>query len=79
MTVRCAFCRGELENRLIRYFQEYKGRVVLIENVPAEVCTQCNEQLLAPDVVERIQRIVWEQPAPKRETTVPVYDLSEVA
>ena len=77
--MRCVFCKGDLESKLIRYVQEYKGRVIIIENVPAEVCTQCHEPLLHPDVVERIQRVVWEQPTPKRQASVPVYDLSEVA
>ncbi len=75
----CPLCQGTIEERLITYVQEYKGRVVIVENVPAEVCTQCGERLLRPDVAEKIQRLVWEQPSPKRHTEVPVYDLAEVA
>ncbi len=75
----CAFCKAETEEQLITYVQEYKGRVVIIENVPAEVCTQCGEKLLRPEVGEKIQRLVWEQPAPKRRADVPVYDMAEVA
>jgi YgiT-type zinc finger domain-containing protein len=77
--MRCAFCKGEVEERLIRYVQEFEGRVIIIENVPAEVCTQCGEKLIRPEVAEKIQRLVWEQPSPKRSTKVPVYDLAEVA
>ena len=77
--MRCAFCKGDTEERLIRYVQELDGRVVIIENVPAEVCTQCGEQLIRPEIAEKIQRLVWEQPSPKRKARVPVYDLTEVA
>ncbi len=77
--MKCALCKGDTEERLITYIQEYKGRVVIIENVPAEVCTQCGEKFIRPDVAEKIQRLVWEQPAPKRRADVPVYDLAEVA
>ena len=77
--MKCAFCKGNTEERLITYVQEYKGRVVIIENVPAEVCTQCGEKFIGPEVAEKIQRLVWEQPAPKRRADVPVYDLAEVA
>ena len=77
--MKCAFCKGNTEERLISYVQEYKGRVVIIENVPAEVCTQCGEKFIGPEVAEKIQRLVWEQPAPKRRANVPVYDLAEVA
>ena len=75
----CAFCKGELEERLIRYLSEFEGRVMIIENVPAEACTQCGEKVFRPEVVEKIQRLVWEQPSPKRREEVPVYDLAEVA
>ncbi len=77
--MRCALCKSDTEERLIRYVQEFDGRVVIIENVPAAVCTQCGEQLIRPDIAEKIQRLVWEQPAPRRNAKVPVYDLSEVA
>ena len=75
----CAFCKGELDERLIRYLSEFEGRVMIIENVPAEACTQCGEKVFRPEVVEKIQRLVWEQPSPKRREEVPVYDLAEVA
>ncbi len=77
--MRCNFCKGSTEERMIRYVQEFDGRVIIIENVPAEVCTQCGEQLIRPEVAEKIQRLVWERPSPKRKAQVPVYDLTEVA
>ena len=77
--MKCAFCKGNTEDRLTTYVQEYEGRVVIIENVPAEVCTECGEKFIRPEVAEKIQRLVWEQPAPKRRADVPVYDLAEVA
>jgi YgiT-type zinc finger domain-containing protein len=77
--MRCHICLGDLEERLIRYVQDYKGTVVIIENVPALVCTQCGEQLLEPGVVDKIQQLVWNQPEPKKRAEVPVYDLAEVA
>jgi YgiT-type zinc finger domain-containing protein len=67
----CAFCKGELEERLIRYVSEFEGRVVVVENVPALVCRQCGEKFIRPEVVENIQRVVWERPSPKRSAEVP--------
>ena len=75
----CPLCGGELEGRAVTYPQEYKGRIVLLENVPAEVCRQCGEVLVQPDVLERVQKIVWSEAAPKRMTSIPVYDLAEVS
>ena len=77
--MRCAFCKGDTEERLIRYVQEFDGRVVIIENVPAQVCTQCGEQLIRPEIAEKIQKIVWgEVPQPKT-VEVASYDFAEVA
>ena len=75
----CALCKGTVAEGLITYVQEYKGRVVIIENVPAEVCDHCGEKFLRPEIAERIQKLVWESPEPKRKAEVPVYDLAEVA
>ena len=77
--MRCAFCKGDTEERVIRYVQEFDGRVVIIENVPAEVCTQCGEQLIRPEIAEKVQKIVWgEVPQPKT-VEVASYDFAEVA
>lgn len=75
---KCPLCGGELEERTITYPQEYKGKIVILENVPAEVCSQCGEVLLRPDVLERAQELIWSEITPKRTARVPVYDLAEV-
>ena len=75
----CRVCGGDIEERLITHVAEYKGRVVIIRNVPAEVCTQCGERLFTPETVDKIQKIVWEAPAPTRTREVAEYDLAEVA
>jgi len=77
--VTCNFCKGETEEELIRYVQEYKGVVVIVENVPADVCQQCGEQFIRPEIADKIQRLVWDAPKPKRTAEVPVYDLADVA
>jgi len=76
---RCPFCGGDLEERAIRYPQEYEGRIVILANVPAQVCRQCGEVFLEPDVIERVQRLVWESPPPRQTLEVPVYDLAEAS
>jgi hypothetical protein len=55
------------------------GRVIIIENVPAEVCAQCGERLLRPEIAFKIEKLVKDAPAPHKKTEVPVYDLADVA
>lgn len=78
--MKCVMCRGNrIEQRLIRYVQDDDGRIVIIENVPAEVCAQCGEEYIQSDIAKKIQQLVWERPASRRSKKVPVYDLAEVA
>jgi len=75
---RCPLCGGELEERAVTHPQEYKGGIIILENMPAEVCSQCGEVLIRPDVLEKMQKVVWSETAPRRTARVPVYDLAEV-
>ncbi|MBI2906972.1 MAG: type II toxin-antitoxin system MqsA family antitoxin [Chloroflexi bacterium] len=70
-------CGGKLEDKTVTHPQEYKGKLVILENVPAEVCQQCGEVLFRPEVVEKMQRLVWSEAEPRRTTCLPVYDLAE--
>ena len=45
----------------VTYVLEQQGRVVIVEHVPARMCAETGERFFAPDIVERLQRIVWEQ------------------
>ena len=75
----CPLCSGRLLSRKITYPQEYDGKVVILENVPAEVCQQCCDVLVDPDVLKKIQKIVWSRVKAKRSVNVPVYHLTDVA
>ena len=75
----CPFCKGELEARLIRYVQDYKGKIVVIDNVPADVCTQCSEPLIRPDIAERVQQIVWGKLPNHKVVQAESYDFADVA
>jgi hypothetical protein len=64
----------EFHTTLVTYTLELNGELIMIENVPARVSERTGEQLFAPDVVERIQEIVWSQQKPKRVIQTPVYE-----
>ena len=74
-TETCPLCGGSLESRHISHPQYFDDSLVILENVPAEVCLQCGEVLLSPSVVERMQEMMWSGKPVKRAAQVPVYDL----
>lgn len=65
-------CPGIYEQRRIAHTVRYQDRVVVIDHVPAEVCTVCGDTLLSREAVERIQEILQKQPAPSG--SVPLYE-----
>jgi len=79
MAESCAFCKGSLKEKTVTYTTEYKGRVVVVENVPALVCRQCGETVFRPEVVEKLQKIVWGELPQTGEIKVPFYDFEKVA
>jgi YgiT-type zinc finger domain-containing protein len=62
------------EEQTVTYVLERQGQVLIIENVPARVCRETGERLFAPETVERLQQIVWEQRKPTRIVETPVFE-----
>lgn len=58
----------------VTYSLEMNGQFFLIENVPARVDPETDEQFFSPDTVERIQKIINEQQNPSHFIKTPVYD-----
>lgn len=65
-------CPGQYEDRKILHTVRHQGHVVVIDGVPAEVCSVCGDVLLKPDTVRRIEAILREAGKPDR--TAPVYE-----
>ena len=62
------------EEQKVTYVLEQQGKVLIIEHVPARVCRETGERLFAPETVERLQRIVWEERTPTRIVETPVFE-----
>ena len=73
--MKCSFrdCSGEYEDRRIVHTERHCERIVVINDVPAEVCAVCGDVLSTSDTVRRIEAIVREAGAPERMATVHEY------
>ncbi len=67
-------CPGDYEARTVVHTVKRHGEVIVIDHVPAEVCTICGDVLLAPETVRRIEALLQGTPAPKR--NVPLYEFA---
>lgn len=50
-------CPGEYEDRLIIHPLRVRGQVLVIDHVPAEVCSICGDVLLRPETVRRLEEL----------------------
>lgn len=58
----------------VTYTVEHRGKLYVIENVPARVCQETGEEFFAPETVEHIQSIISGSARPVRVIETPVYD-----
>lgn len=58
----------------VTYTLEYRGKLYVIEHVPARVCQETGEEFFPPDTVEHIQAIVKGGKRPDRVLETPVFE-----
>jgi YgiT-type zinc finger domain-containing protein len=58
----------------VTYVLEVEGRIIVIENVPARVCLETGERFFAPETVERLQQMIWEDRKPNRIVEAAVFE-----
>lgn len=51
-------CPGAYEPKAILHTIRHRGEVVVIDQVPAEVCNVCGDVLFSPETVRRIEGIL---------------------
>jgi YgiT-type zinc finger domain-containing protein len=65
-------CPGEYEERTIVHTVRYQGHVVVIDHVPAEVCSVCGDVLLRPETIRKIETLLGTATRPA--SRVPLYE-----
>ncbi len=71
----CEYCNGVIVEKRVTLHRQLKGNYVLIENVPAGVCTECGTRYYAANVLKMIEESVRGKRQVEREVIVPVYAL----
>jgi YgiT-type zinc finger domain-containing protein len=80
-TFDCHFCGGKVTRQHINVMRHWKGRYILIENVPAHVCTQCNERYydaVVAEAMDQIMRASETELGIEREIRVPVVEMPTI-
>lgn len=65
-------CPGAYEERLVIHAVRRHGQVIVIDHVPAEVCSECGDVLFRPETVRHIEDVLHAQGKPAKR--VPLYE-----
>lgn len=81
LTGNCRKCGGQIAKATVDRPLVLKGKIIIVENVPAEVCSRCGELVkvqLDSELEEKVRQLVESGAQPHRVAEVPVYDLADV-
>ena len=79
MMNRCVFCGGNVREEIVTIDIRVEGGLVVIEDVPAEVCQKCGEKTFSPETTRLIQKTIRQKPTSTKELCAPVISLKEAA
>lgn len=71
----CEYCGGPIVEKRVTLHRKVRGQYVLLEHVPAGVCTECGTRYYAANVLKTIEESLRGRRQPEREVLVPVYSL----
>lgn len=70
--MQCEFCDSETTQKKVRKQHWFKGKLYIVENVDAEVCSQCGERYFHAATLDRIDKIITSDHAVKEVLSVEV-------
>lgn len=56
--MRCLMCNGKLENKTTTFMVDLEHCIVIVKNVPSQVCSQCGEVSYSDGVARQLEAIV---------------------
>ncbi len=68
----CEFCSGQTVTRKVRKQHWLGGKLYLVENVEAEVCSECGERYFHATVLDRIDKLLLAEHAVKERLLIEV-------
>ena len=56
--MKCENCKSDTVARKVRKQHWFKGRLYIVENVDAEVCTECGERYFHATTLDKIDKVI---------------------
>jgi YgiT-type zinc finger domain-containing protein len=77
--MQCEFCGGETKKKNVRRQHWFQRRLYIVENVEAEVCTECGERYFHAKTLDAVDALLLKQHAVKETLCVEVVEFSKAA
>lgn len=75
----CFLCKGQLEDRLTNFIADLGESIIIVRDVPSQVCSQCGEVSYSDEVARRLEEIVNEMRRQSMEIAVTRYSANKAA
>ncbi len=70
----CHVCGSQqMQEELVNEVFLIEGKFILMENIPAKVCTHCGEAIFSRETTEKIRRMVYGEAQPVKSIEVDVF------
>lgn len=69
----CFYCKGSIENKLTNFIADLGSTIIIVKDVPSEVCTQCGEVSFSDKAAKRLEQIIEEMKKQNLEIAVTKY------
>jgi YgiT-type zinc finger domain-containing protein len=76
---KCYFCKGRIVEQKVRVDFRWGDELVVIEDVPAEVCQQCGEKYFSPEVYKAMENLAKAKEKPIKHVAIDVFRFVEPA
>ncbi|HOU13793.1 MAG TPA: YgiT-type zinc finger protein [Anaerolineae bacterium] len=71
----CEYCGGVIVEKRVTLYRHVQGQHILLEDVPAGVCTECGTRYYTANVLKTIEASIKGRQKAAKEVLVPVYSL----
>ena len=72
---KCLVCGAEeSRNEFVDEVFQVEGKYVLIDHVPASVCTRCGEETFSRETTEKVRLLIHGQAKPVRSVALEVFE-----
>lgn len=74
--MKCFMCKGTTEKKLVNYFLDLNNTIIIIKDVPANVCKICGERYFDDDVMKNLEKMVDELKKVSTEMSIVTYKVA---